>query len=218
MIQAITNVEGMIFDLDGTLIDSMPAWENIGSDFLKNHGIAPPDDLNETIKTMSFAESARYFIEFYGVAMTEVQVGDEINGMIRENYAKHIALKPFVKEALDQYLKQGIKMAILTATHKTLTELVLSRFGLRDHFEFILTSGMTGLPKSQPEIYHQAVAQLELPAQQIAIFEDALYCIRAARESGCHIIGVFDEASKNDWEAIKNSSDCAIMSFKELLR
>jgi HAD superfamily hydrolase (TIGR01509 family) len=217
MNQATMKVEGMIFDLDGTLIDSMPAWENIGSDFLKKHGIAPPDDLNETIKIMSFAESARYFIEFYGVAMTEAQVGDEINGMIRENYAKHIALKPFVKEALDQYLNQGIKMAILTATHKTLTELVLRRFGLLDHFEFILTSGMTGLPKSQPEIYHQAVAQLKLPAQQITIFEDSLHCIQAARASGCQIAGVFDEASKNDWEEIKKIADCTIMSFKELL-
>ena len=82
MNQTILNIRGMIFDLDGTLIDSMPAWENIGSDFLKKHGINPPDDLNEIIKTMSFAESARYFIEFYGVAMTEAQVGDEINGMI----------------------------------------------------------------------------------------------------------------------------------------
>ncbi len=212
------NVQGMIFDLDGTLIDSMSAWQNIGSDFLKKHGINPPDDLNETIKTMSFAESARYFIEFYGMAMTEDQVGDEINGMIRDNYAEHIALKPFVKEILDQYLNQGIKMGVLTATHKTLTELVLRRFGLLDHFEFILTSGMTGLPKSQPEIYHQAVKQLELPEQQIAIFEDALYCIQAARATGCHIVGVFDESSQNDWEAIKNSSDYAIMSFKELLR
>ena len=218
MNQTILNIRGMIFDLDGTLIDSMPAWENIGSDFLKKHGINPPDDLNETIKTMSFAESARYFIEFYGVAMTEAQVGDEINGMIRENYAKHIVLKPYVKETLDQYLNQGIRMGILTATHKTLTELVLRRFGLLDHFDFILTSGMAGLPKSQPEIYHQAVAQLQLPAQRITIFEDSLYCIKAARETGCHIVGVFDEASKNDWEAIKNSSDCAIMSFKELLR
>lgn len=217
MNQASMNIQGMIFDLDGTLIDSMPAWENIGSDFLKKHGIVPPNDLNETIKTMSFAESARYFIEFYGVAMTEAQVGDEINGMIRENYARHIVLKPYVKETLDHYLNQGIRMGILTATHKTLTELVLRRFGLLDHFDFILTSGMTGLPKSQPEIYHQAVAQLELPAQRITIFEDSLYCIKAARETGCHIVGVFDEASKNDWEAIKNSSDCAIMSFKELL-
>lgn len=217
MNQASMNIQGMIFDLDGTLIDSMPAWENIGSDFLKKHGIVPPNDLNETIKTMSFAESARYFIEFYGVAMTETEVGDEINGMIRENYARHIVLKPYVKETLDQYFNQGIRMGILTATHKTLTELVLRRFGLLDHFDFILTSGMTGLPKSQPEIYHQAVAQLQLPAQRITIFEDSLYCIKAARETGCHIIGVFDEASKEDWEAIKRSSDSVIMSFKELL-
>lgn len=212
------NIQGIIFDLDGTLIDSMPAWQNIGSEFLKKHGITPPADLNETIKIMSFAESARYFIDFYGVAMTEAQVGDEINGMIRDNYARHIPLKPFVKETLDQYLDQGIKMGILTATHKSLTELVLGRFGLQDHFEFILTSGMTGLPKSQPEIYHQAVAQLELPVQHIAIFEDALYCIQAARDTGCHIVGVYDDSSQNDWEEIQKISDCAIMSFKELLR
>lgn len=212
------NIQGIIFDLDGTLIDSMPAWQNIGSDFLKKHGITPPEDLNETIKTMSFAESARYFIDFYGVDLTEAQVGDEINGMIRDNYARHIALKPFVKETLDHYLDQGIKMGILTATHKSLTELVLGRFGLQEHFEFILTSGMTGLPKSQPEIYHQAVAQLQLPGSHIAIFEDALYCIQAARATGCHIVGVYDDSSQNDWEEIKKISDCAIMSFKELLR
>lgn len=211
------NVSGMIFDLDGTLIDSMPAWQNIGSAFLKKHDINPPDDLNVIIKTMSFAESARYFIEVYGVKMTEEQVGDQINDMIRENYAKHISLKPFVKESLDQFLNQGIKMAILTATHKSLTELVLDRYGLLDHFEFILTSGMAALPKSQPEIYHLAIEKLELPAQQIAIFEDALYCIQAARKTGCQLVGVFDASSKEDWEAIKNSSNCTIISFKELL-
>jgi HAD superfamily hydrolase (TIGR01509 family) len=218
MKNAQMNFSGIIFDLDGTLIDSMSAWENIGSSFLKKHGIDPREDLNKVIKTMSFAESARYFIAVYGVKMTEEQVGDEINGMIRENYQKHIRLKPFVKETLDQYLNQGIKMAILTATHKSLTELVLSRYGLLSHFEFILTSGMVGLPKSQPEIYHQAAKQLALPKQQIAIFEDALYCIQAARASGCYLVGVYDESSKNDWDEIKNSSDCTIMSFKELLR
>ncbi|WP_303866103.1 HAD family phosphatase [Acetobacterium wieringae] len=217
MNQVSINTQGIIFDLDGTLIDSMSAWENIGSDFLRKHGITPPDDLNETIKIMSFAESARYFIEVYGIAMTEEQVGDEINAMIRDNYARHIKLKPFVREVLDQYFNQGIKMGILTATHKSLTELILERFGLLDHFAFILTSGMTGLPKSQPEIYHRAVSQLNIPAQQIAIFEDALYCIRAARATGCQLVGVYDEASKNDWDEIRKLSDLSIMSFKELL-
>lgn len=215
---SIMNVRGIIFDLDGTLIDSMSAWENIGSDFLKNHGVNPPEDLNETIRTMSFAESTRYFIEFFGVAMTATQVDDEINGMIRDNYTKHIALKPYVKEVLDQYLQQGIKMGILTATHKSLTELVLKRFGLLNHFEFILTAGMTGLPKSQPQIYHQAVEHLKLPVDQIAIFEDALYCIQAAKDTACHIVGVYDESSKNDWDEIKKKADTTILSFKELIK
>nr|WP_320024424.1 HAD family phosphatase [uncultured Acetobacterium sp.] len=218
MKNSIANVQGIIFDLDGTLIDSMPAWENIGADFLKNHGVSPPDDLNETIKTMSFAESSRYFIEFFGVNMTEEQVNDEINSMIRNNYAEHIVLKPFVKEVLDQYLQQGIKMGILTATHKSLTELVLKRFGLLEHFEFILTAGMIGLSKSQPEIYHKAVADLKLPVDQIAIFEDALYCIQAAKDTTCHIVGVYDASSKNDWDEIKKNADATILSFKELMK
>lgn len=209
---------GIIFDMDGTLIDSMPHWENIGAEFLKRHGVNPPADLNETIKTMSFAESARYFIEFFGVDLTEDAVGDEINGMIRENYARHIELKPFVKEALEHFNRQGIKMGVLTATHLSLAELIMNRYGILKHFDFILTSGITGLSKSQPEIYHQAVATLKLPPGEIAIFEDALYCIQAARETGCQIVGVYDEASKDDWEEIKKQSDWTILSFKELIK
>lgn len=209
---------GIIFDMDGTLIDSMPAWENIGADFLRNHGIRPPEDLNETLKTMSFAESARYFIDCFGVDLNEEQIGEEINGMIRENYARHIKIKPYVKEALNQFRSQGIRMGVLTATHLSLTELVMNRCGILEHFDFILTSGMTGLPKSQPEIYRQAVAQMKLPAAEIAIFEDALYCIEAAKETGCQIVGVYDETSKNDWEEIKKQSDWTILSFKELIK
>lgn len=210
--------QGIIFDLDGTLIDSMPAWENIGSDFLKKHGVKPPDDLNKIIKTMSFAESSRYFIDFFGIDMTVEQVNAEINGMIQDNYAKHIQLKPFVKEVLDQQLAKGVKMGILTATHKPLVELVLSRFDLLNHFQFILTSGMIGLPKSDPEIYHKAIKSLRLPVDQIAVFEDALYCVQAARNTGCYIVGVYDESSRNDWTEIQKNADETILSFKELLK
>ncbi|AFA47313.1 HAD family hydrolase [Acetobacterium woodii] len=210
--------QGNIFDLDGTLLDSMPAWENIGTDFLTKHGVNPPADLNKIIKTMSFVESSRYFIDFFGVDMTVEQVNDEINAMIQDNYAKHLQLKPFVKEVLDQQRAKGIKMGILTATHKSLVELVLARFGLLNHFQFILTSGMAGLPKSDPEIYHKAIKSLRLPVDQITIFEDALYCIQAARNTGCHIVGVYDESSKADWAEIQKNADDTILSFKELLK
>lgn len=207
---------GIIFDLDGTLIDSMPAWENIGADFLKNHGVDPPVDLKETIKTMSFSESAQYFIRSFGLPLTEAQVNNEINGLIHDNYAKYIRLKPFVKEVLDQYGKQGIRMAVLTATDKQLVDLAFERLGIQDYFEFILTAGMTGLSKSQPEIYFKAIEMLGLAEQQIAIIEDSLYCIQAARKTACTIIGIYDEASQNDWAEIKKLSHRTINSFEEL--
>ncbi|MBC3888067.1 HAD-IA family hydrolase [Acetobacterium paludosum] len=210
------NQKGIIFDMDGTLIDSMPVWKNLGGNFLKNHGINPPDNLNEITTTMSFAESSRYFVNQFGLALTAAEVNAEINEMIRDSYGTHLPLKPFVKEVLDQYVRQGIKMSILTATDRSLVETAVKRLGILDYFEFILTSDMTGLSKSEPEIYFQAVETFGIPEKEIAIVEDSLYCIKAAKNTECYIVGVYDEFSKNDWEEIKRVSDRTINSFEEL--
>lgn len=206
-----------IFDLDGTLIDSMGVWDKIGRDFLAARGINMPDDLSRMVKNMSFNESAGYYIRRFGLPERNEELIALWNAMAYREYAENIELKPGVREYLSQCTDRKIKMGIATATDRELAEAVLSRHGIMDYFETIVTIAGTQMSKEHPDIFLAAARKLGAVPQDCIVFEDCLHAVRGARKAGMKVWAVFDPASEHEKAELVRIADRYIYSFLELL-
>ena len=137
-------IKGVIFDMDGTLIDSMGSWSECDQRFLKENGIDPPPGISDVMKTLSMEECARYFIDL-GVKMEPQKITDRIEELVMDEYATSIPLKPYVTETLDTLDRYGIPYCVATANYRTLTDTILKRFGIYDRFKFIYTCEENGI-------------------------------------------------------------------------
>lgn len=207
--------KAIIFDLDGTLLDSMPSWDNIGVDYVKSKGVEPPADLKKTLSTMSYSEAARHFINVLGIDIPDTQVFSEINNMMEHNYQYHLAPKPYVREFLEWTGNKNLKTCVVTTTDRVLAELALKRLGLLERFQFILTCEEAGKSKRYPDIYQQAAARLGYDPQDIAVFEDALYCIKTAKKAGFFVVAVADDHALKDLSDIISYADVYLDSYRD---
>lgn len=202
----MNKVEGIIFDVDGTLLDSMPVWKNVGLRFLESVGISPKEDTEERLRSMSLYDAAVYYKEECNVPMTVEEIIDRINGMIEHFYLNEEALKPGVRELLESLYNAGVKMCIATATDRYLIEGALKNNGIDKYFGKIFTCGEVGAGKESPLIFDQAMKYLGTSKDNTVIFEDALYSIRTAKTAGYTVIAVEDKQAGNP-EDIVNLAD-----------
>lgn len=209
-------LNGAIFDLDGTLFDSMPAWDNIGADYLLRYGVTPPSDLDETLKPLSFAQCAQYFIDEFGIARTMSEIVSEINTMVEDKYRYDILLKPYSLELLEKLKSLDVKMCVATAMDYTLACVALKRTGIFSYFDFVMTCGDINCDKDTPEFFLIAADKLTFDPKDIMVLEDSLHAIKSAKEAGFIVIGVYDESSEEDTQEISKYSDIYITSFKEM--
>lgn len=205
-----------IFDLDGTLIDSMWLWENLADNYLLSIGIEPPKDLGESLKELTLEESTFYMKKRFKLKSTPCEIKRDIEKILADYYANRFQLKPYVLETLEEFKKRNIKMIIATATDEHLVSMVLDRHGIKDYFEFIQTSDNTGLSKGQPKFFQIAINSLGLDPQDIWVFEDALHCILSAKKCGLNVAAIKDKSALSDLEKIKEISDIYIDNFSQL--
>ncbi len=206
-----------IFDLDGTLLDSMPAWKNLDIQFLKKYDITPPDNIHEITKRLSLKASAEYFSYDLGVPLSPEEVITGFNEMIEGRYRLDIPMKPYVREYLDKEKEKGTKMCVLTASEYSYVYEALKRLDLVRYFEFIMTCSQAGVGKDKDEVFHIASNRLGGSTGDTAVFEDALHAAETAKRAGYTVVGVYDESGKRDKEKMKLVVDRYIMSFQELL-
>lgn len=200
-------IEGAIFDMDGTLMDTMPIWENISERYLANRGIAAKENLSERLFSMSMQQGAAYVKEQYGLSESVEEIIEEINRMAEEAYSSEAEMKPGVPEFLEALKQRGVRMVVATATDRVHAEVALKRNGIDGCFDAIFTCSEIGKGKDQPDIFEAAAAKLGTKKSDTWVFEDALYAIKTAKASGFRTVGLYDAGSRKDWEEVCRTAD-----------
>lgn len=213
----LDEIEGAIFDIDGTLLDSMNMWKNVGSSYVRMKGKVPEADLDEIIKDMSFLESARYIKVHYQFEEDIEAMMDEVNQMVKENYQGKIQEKPFVKEFLERLRDKGVPMCVATATDESLVKACLKRLGLLEYFKEIFTCRNVGAGKEQPDIYEAALQRLGTLKEKTFVFEDVLHAVKTAKQAGFPVAALYDESSREDWKEIIGLADISAVSMGEFI-
>ncbi len=217
-INTLKNIKGAIFDLDGTILDSMFIWNEIGYKFLEQKNIqAPPGADKEFIK-MSLKQAAEYYIAHYDNTATIESIINDINKLVEGFYFNEVIKKDGVDEFLSHLQQKGVKMCIATATDKYLVKKAIERNGLLHYFSEIFTCNGVGAGKDTPKIYDVALEHLGTPKEDTFVFEDALYAIKTANKAGYNIVGIKDVSEKADPEIIKGFCNFFINDYSEIYK
>ncbi|MBQ4573065.1 MAG: HAD family phosphatase [Clostridia bacterium] len=213
----INKFKGVIFDLDGTLFDSMGIWKEVDIAFFKNHGMRMPSDYQDKIKDMHFRTMAIYTKERFHMRSSIESIMDEWCELCYDKYANDVPLKKGVKEFLDLLKENNIKIAFATANTTELSEVCLKNNGIFEYFDTGAYLHETLTDKSDPDVYFLACERLGLSPEECIVFEDLLAGIKGAVKGGFTVCGVYDKHSRRDTENIKRIADYYIKSFEELL-
>ena len=189
-------IRGAIFDVDGTLLDSMFIWDTIGETYLRSIGYQPKENLNETFKNMSLHQAARYYQTEYGVTQSIDEIMDGVNAMLERYYRFEAPLKPGAAELLERLRQSGVRLCIATATDRHLVEAALNRCGVLSCFGEIFTCNEVGHGKDEPDIFEAALRFLGTEKSETVVFDDSLYAIRTAKETGFPVAAVYDSHEK----------------------
>lgn len=213
----LKDIDGVIFDLDGTLLDSMPIWNHVASSYLRKKGYIPEPNLWEALKFLSLAQGVTFIKEKYHLPETNEEIEVGINQTIEHSYFHEIPFKAGVKRYLQMLHKYQIPMCIATATDKYLAEASLKRLNVLHYFKGILTCQEVGCGKDNPTIFESARELLQTDKKRTYVFEDALHAGITAKNAGFKVIGVYEESAKDDWEELKKIADQSILSMEDLV-
>ena len=208
-------LKGAIFDLDGTLLDSMPLWDGIGAAYLKTKGLVPGPGLTEALAPLSLPQAAEYLRAGYGLRESQDEIVRQINALIADSYRYTLLPKPSAEPFLRRLKRQNVRMCVATATDRPLAEAALERLKLRDYFCGVVTCSEAGAGKDRPDVYRRALSLLGTEPARTVVFEDALHAVETAKAAGFPVAAVFDESAAGNREKIAALADWYLNSLTD---
>ena len=213
----LNNIEAVLFDLDGTLVESMSMWGDIDVDYLKKFHLPVPKALQQAIEGLSMYQTAVYFKENFAIKDSLEKIMDDWNRMAYEKYTTDIPLKSGVRAFLDKLKWKKIPCGIATSNSRILTEAILKSHQVEDYFSAMVTGDEIINGKPDPEVYLEAAKKLGANPERCLVFEDIPFGIIAGKRAGMTVCAVEDEYSMKDREEKIRLADFYIKSYEELL-
>lgn len=212
-----TKYDAVIFDLDGTLVDSMWVWAQLDIDYLAQFGIVAPEDIDKELEGKSFTESASYFKERFELPHTIEEIKASWNEMAWDFYMNEVRLKEGVYEFLTFLYDKGIRLGIATSNSVELVEAVLKQLEIRHYFESVRTSCQVEKGKPYPYIYLKVASDLEVKPHRCLVFEDIPNGILAGKAAGMEVWGVNDRQGEEIRKRVIDLSDRFIDNYFEAI-
>ncbi len=211
-------MKAAIFDMDGTLIDSMWVWQKTDETYSERKGITLTEEEHKLIAVMTFDEVPVYLKEKYNIEDDIQKMKDDIMNIALELFDERVVFKDGVLDYIKMLKDEGVKTAIATASTNEFVNIVLDKCGSRELFDVVLTSyDIKSSKRESSEIYDKCCALLGTSKSDCVVFEDAFHAAKTAKKAGYYVIGVHDEHNLQDREEFNLTCDKVIDSWRELM-
>lgn len=208
-------INAAIFDMDGTLLNSMLVWINCGELYISSLGLKPEIGLGKKLLSMNMKQGAEYLIQKYKLKLSILEVCKGINEILKDFYANKVQFKEGAENFLQNLKKSGTKIALCTNTDRELFSPALKRLNAEKYFDGIFTTSEMQMSKEHAEIFYSVAEFLNSKPEDTWVFEDALYAIKTAKNAGFNTCGIFDESYKDFSEEIKKFSSIYCKNYEE---
>lgn len=213
----IENIKLFLFDLDGTILDSLKIWNDIDLLFFKNHNLIMGEDYHIAIAPLTLEETATYTKNTYKLDIDEEQIMKEWSDLAIKEYAENVILKKGVKEFLDYLKNKNVHLAIATSCNEEMFKPCLERYGIVSYFEHFYTSQNLKINKSNTNFFKEILNEYKIEPDQILFFEDSLASMKCAKSLGFNVVAVMDKKWEKQKEEIIASSDDQIEDFSQFI-
>ncbi len=214
--EILTSLRGFIFDMDGTLVDSMGLWDSLYEELFAANRLTMPSDYTLAINHLKLADCAEYTVRNTPIKMTAQEIADFWHDRALEHYSSDVQLKPYAAKLLSLLSKHGVKMGVATALGEDLFAPCLRHNGVASFFSSGTSIDEVGAGKDKPDVYLREAAKLGLSPRQCAVVEDSHIGLASAKAAGFFAIGVFDKASEQHWDSVRMTADLAAHELRQV--